>query len=80
MTEQPEMTERERDQIDAAYYKRFNSYPPIWWWRGSRADLVAVMVETIERDQPLTAKISATRRASLGRCRAWNIDRRRGAP
>ena len=30
MTEQPEMTERERDQIDAAYYKRFNSYPPIW--------------------------------------------------
>ena len=27
------MTERERDQIDAAYYKRFNSYPPIWWWR-----------------------------------------------
>ena len=55
MTEQPEMTERERDQIDAAYYKRFNSYPPIWWWRGSRADLVALMVEAVERDQPLTA-------------------------
>ena len=33
------MTEREHDQIDAAYYKRFNSYPPIWWWRGLRADL-----------------------------------------
>ena len=49
------MTERERDQIGAAYYKRFNSYPPIWWRRGSRADLVALMVEAVERDQPLTA-------------------------
>ena len=41
MIEQPEMTER--DQIDAAYYKRFNSYPSIRWWRGLRADLVALM-------------------------------------
>jgi hypothetical protein len=42
-----EMTERERDQIDAAYYKRFNSCPQIWWWRGLRADLVALMVEAV---------------------------------
>ena len=41
------MTERERDQSDAAYYKRFNSYSPIRWWRGSRADLVALMVEAV---------------------------------
>ena len=46
MTEQPEMTERERDRIDAAY-RRFNSYPPIWWWRGLRADLVALVVEAV---------------------------------
>ena len=30
------MTEREREQIDAAYYKRFNSCPQIWWWRDLR--------------------------------------------